>query len=182
MGKKVIIIGGGVAGMTAAHELAERGGFDVVVYELRNIPGGKARSIRTGGDGPDRQGLPGEHGFRFFPGFYKHIPDTMRRIPLGDGNTVFENLTQSTRIEIALGDGAPELISPAQFPRSVQEGELAVRAGWAYATQLAIALGDQIHFAELLCRLLSASERRRFEEYENESWWDFSGAQQRSMG
>ena len=38
MAKKVIIIGGGVAGMTAAHELGARG-FDVVVYELRNIAG-----------------------------------------------------------------------------------------------------------------------------------------------
>lgn len=188
MGRKVIIIGGGVAGMTAAHELAARDGFDVVVYELRDIPGGKARSIRTDGDralaGQLRRdgGLPGEHGFRFFPGFYKHIPDTMRRIPLGGGHTVFENLTQSTRIEIARGDGAPELISPAQFPRSPREGELAFRAGWAYATQLGIPLGDQMHFAELLCRLLSACKRRRFDEYENESWWDFSGAQQRSVG
>ena len=182
MGKKVIIIGGGVAGMTAAHELAARDGFDVVVYELRNIPGGKARSVRTGADGPSGHGLPGEHGFRFFPGFYKHVPDTMRRIPFGDGQTAFENLTQSTRIEIARGGETLALISPAQFPRSVQEGELALRAGWAYATQLAIPLGDQMHFAELLCRLLSACERRRFDEYENESWWDFSGAQQRSPG
>src|SRR5439155_3858467 len=67
---RVIVIGGGVAGMTAAHELAGRG-FDVVVYELRPIPGGKARSMDaipgTGG----RRALPGEHGFRFFPGFYK---------------------------------------------------------------------------------------------------------------
>ena len=29
----------------------------------------------------DRADLPAEHGFRFFPGFYRHLPDTMRRIP-----------------------------------------------------------------------------------------------------
>ena len=28
-----------------------------------------------------RADLPAEHGFRFFPGFYRHLPDTMRRIP-----------------------------------------------------------------------------------------------------
>jgi uncharacterized protein with NAD-binding domain and iron-sulfur cluster len=179
---KVIVIGGGVAGMTAAHELAARDGFDVVVYELRNIPGGKARSIRHGADSPGGHGLPGEHGFRFFPGFYKHVPDTMGRIPIGDGHTVFENLTQSTRIEIAREGGAHTLITPAQFPRSLQEGELALRAAWAYATQLAIPVADQIHFLELLGRLLSACEQRRFEEYENESWWDFAGAQRRSAG
>ena len=44
MPKKVIILGGGVGGMSAAHELAERG-FDVEVYEKQYIPGGKARSI-----------------------------------------------------------------------------------------------------------------------------------------
>lgn len=42
--KKVAILGGGVAGLSAAHELIERG-FDVAVYESKTIPGGKARSI-----------------------------------------------------------------------------------------------------------------------------------------
>ncbi|MCA9498968.1 MAG: NAD(P)-binding protein, partial [Nitrospira sp.] len=42
--KKVIILGGGVGGMSAAHELIERG-FEVEVYARQNIPGGKARSI-----------------------------------------------------------------------------------------------------------------------------------------
>ena len=34
--KKVIIIGGGVAGMSAAHELVERG-FEVEVYEKKKF-------------------------------------------------------------------------------------------------------------------------------------------------
>src|SRR5437773_2345920 len=41
--KRVAVLGGGMAGLTAAHELAERG-FQVTVYE-RNALGGKARSI-----------------------------------------------------------------------------------------------------------------------------------------
>ncbi|SLJ81199.1 amine oxidase [Mycobacteroides abscessus subsp. abscessus] len=76
------MLGGGVAGLTAAHELAERG-FEVTVYERRAL-GGKARSIPVPGTAAGgRPELPGEHGFRFFPGFYQHIPDTMRRIPFG---------------------------------------------------------------------------------------------------
>ena len=47
---KVIVLGGGVAGMSAAHELAERD-FEVVVYETRPIPGGKARSMPVPGSG-----------------------------------------------------------------------------------------------------------------------------------
>ena len=78
---RVAIFGGGMGGLCAAHELVERG-FQVDIYERRNIWGGKARSYGVDGTGTDgRADLPGEHGFRFFPGFYKHIPDTMSRIP-----------------------------------------------------------------------------------------------------
>jgi uncharacterized protein with NAD-binding domain and iron-sulfur cluster len=70
MPTKVIILGGGVAGMSAAHELIERG-FAVEIYEHRSIPGGKARSAPAARsvDTPGHQPLPGEHGFRFFPRF-----------------------------------------------------------------------------------------------------------------
>jgi uncharacterized protein with NAD-binding domain and iron-sulfur cluster len=176
--KKVIIIGGGVAGMTAAHELGARG-FDVVVYELRNIPGGKARSFKNPSSDPAVHNCPGEHGFRFFPGFYKHIPDTMSRIPLPGGRTVLDNLTQSTRIEVAR-EGAPPMIQPAQFPRSAGEVELDLKTAWMFETQLGLTVGDQIHFSDLMGKLLCACERRRFEQFENESWWDFSGASSRS--
>jgi uncharacterized protein with NAD-binding domain and iron-sulfur cluster len=86
MPTRVIVLGGGVAGMSAAHELVERG-FDVVVLERRDIAGGKARSVPViddapgtsghqlvdGGTAPIEHRVPGEHGFRFFPGFYKHV-------------------------------------------------------------------------------------------------------------
>ena len=42
--------------------------------------------------------LPGEHGFRFFPGFYKHVIDTMRRMPSFDGRTAADHLVPTTRI------------------------------------------------------------------------------------
>ena len=180
MTTRVIVIGGGVAGMTVAHELAERDGFEVVVYEQRSIPGGKARSIDAQGQQTGVTGLPGEHGFRFFPGFYRHVTDTMSRIPFGQ-NRVLDNLRQSTRIEIAQ-HGRRALISTAQFPRSPREWELALRFGWAYFTQLGIPVSDQLHFYELLGKLLCACEARRFGEFEYESWWQFSGAEQRSEG
>jgi uncharacterized protein with NAD-binding domain and iron-sulfur cluster len=70
----VRIFGGGIAGLTVAHELACREGFEVIVHEPRADFGGKARS-------QFHDGLPGEHGFRFFPGWYLHVTDIMRRIP-----------------------------------------------------------------------------------------------------
>src|SRR5918997_6709906 len=102
MADRVIVLGGGVAGLSAAHELIERG-FEVVVLETRSEPGGKARSFPFPGSGSEgRPPLPGEHGFRFFPGFYRHLPDTMRRIPYGpDGGNVFKNLVTATEVQIA---------------------------------------------------------------------------------
>ena len=52
MVKKVAILGGGVAGMSAAHELITRG-YEVSVYEFKTIPGGKARSMPFVGSGVD---------------------------------------------------------------------------------------------------------------------------------
>lgn len=44
MSARVAVLGGGVGGLSAAQELAERG-FEVEVYERRPVFGGKARSI-----------------------------------------------------------------------------------------------------------------------------------------
>src|SRR5919205_109494 len=102
---RVAVLGGGVGGLSAAHELAERG-FTVSVYEKRAAPGGKARSYPT----PD--GFPAEHGFRFFPAFYRHLPDTMKRIPVG-GETVFDRLVGTDRTMLARAGGRAEVIGPS---------------------------------------------------------------------
>ncbi|WP_158943039.1 FAD-dependent oxidoreductase [Granulicella sp. S190] len=46
-GKKVIILGGGIAGMTAAYEL-RKAGFDCTILEARNRPGGRNWTVRDG--------------------------------------------------------------------------------------------------------------------------------------
>lgn len=98
--KKVAILGGGVAGLSAAHELIVRG-YDVSVYECKSIPGGKARSMPYAGSGKGgRRDLPGEHGFRLFPRFYRHVIDTLKRIPY-ENKTVYDNLMEVTRLDIA---------------------------------------------------------------------------------
>ncbi|MFE6921802.1 FAD-dependent oxidoreductase [Nocardia sp. NPDC057663] len=83
-GRTVAVFGAGPAGLTAAHELAERG-FAVTVYERLGAAGGKCRSIFSD------QALPSEHGFRSFFGFYHNLPDTLRRIPFrGNRNGVHD--------------------------------------------------------------------------------------------
>src|SRR5688572_14322686 len=117
--KGVAILGGGIGGMSAAHELAQRG-FEVTVFEAGSVPGGKARSIFIPGTGTEgRRDLPGEHGFRFFPSFYKHLPDTMKRIPY-DGRTVLDNLVPTSRTMIALENGV-DIEVPTRFPSIIEE-------------------------------------------------------------
>jgi uncharacterized protein with NAD-binding domain and iron-sulfur cluster len=112
-GKRVAVLGGGVSGLSAAHELAERG-YAVTVYEYYDILGGKARSMPVPGTGSGgRKPLPGEHGFRFFPGFYRNLPDTMRRIPFpGNANGVHGNLRGATEELFARSSGRPDLHFP----------------------------------------------------------------------
>src|SRR5215470_98606 len=101
MPQTIAILGAGVAGLSAAHELIERG-FDVRVVERKPVMGGKARSIPVPNSAVQgRKPLPGEHGFRFFPGFYKHVTDTMRRIPYGANGNAYDNLTVATRMMLA---------------------------------------------------------------------------------
>ena len=99
-GKRVAVLGGDMAGLAAAHELVERG-FKVDVYERKAL-GGKARSIpvaHTARGG--RKPLPGEHGFRFFPGFYRHVVDTMERIPSTEGVTAAGHLVPTARCALS---------------------------------------------------------------------------------
>jgi uncharacterized protein with NAD-binding domain and iron-sulfur cluster len=176
---RVAILGGGVAGLTTAHELAERG-FEVVVLEARDIPGGKARSLPVPDSGTgDRKDLPAEHGFRFFPGFYQHLPDTMRRIPDGTG-TVLDNLVGSTRILFARADGQNEIVAGAHLPESLEDLRVLSRFLFAVLTQLGIPPHEQPVLMERLLTLLTSCDERRFEQWELQGWWEFVGAEQRS--
>jgi len=86
--KRVVhIFGAGIAGLTVAHELAERG-YKVYVYEASLQPGGKAATqypwLKLG---KVWRPMPAEHGFRLFPSFYTHVIDTMSRIPFDRNHT-----------------------------------------------------------------------------------------------
>ena len=176
---RVAILGGGVAGLTAAHELAERG-FEVVVLEARDLPGGKARSLPVPGSAAGgRKDLPAEHGFRFFPGFYQHLPDTMRRIPDG-GGTVFDNLTGATRILFAQAGGRNELVAAAHLPESLEDLAVLSRFLFDVLTRLGIPPNEHAVLMERLLTLLTSCDERRYEQWELQPWWEFIAAERRS--
>lgn len=180
--RKVVILGGGIAGMTAAHELIERG-FEVEVYERNTIyPGGKARSVdvpNTNSQDPDLF-LPGEHGFRFFPGFYKHIIDTLKRIPFqtSDGKWqkggCFGNLTHTTRILLARYNKQP-IETLANFPRKLKDWVLVFRT-MTHGVNSGLTKKEKLFFVKKLLQLMCSSIERRFAEYEQIGWWEYMEA------
>jgi uncharacterized protein with NAD-binding domain and iron-sulfur cluster len=176
---RVAILGGGVGGLTAAHELAERG-FEVVVLESRELPGGKARSLPVPGSATGgRHDLPAEHGFRFFPGFYQHIPDTMRRIPAG-GKSVLERLTGAERILLAQAGGHNEILAPAHAAETVDDLAVLSRFLLAVMTGLGMTPADHAWLMDRLLTLLTSCDERRYEQWELVSWWVYIEAEQRS--
>lgn len=159
----VAVLGGGIGGLSAAHELAERR-FDVTVYEANERMGGKARSIPI----DDSEGaILGEHGFRFFPGFYRHVTDTMARIPYRD-RTVADNLVSTSESLLARATGE-EVVARTATPRTVGE--------WREALQPPTSEGlpprEAAVLGERLLALLTSCDARREDDLEYRSWWEF---------
>ena len=175
MTERVAVLGGGVAGLTAAHELAERG-FAVTVYEARDRLGGKARSLPVPGSGTDGRGdLPAEHGFRFFPGFYRHVPDTMRRIGV-DGH-----LVGAERVLLAQARRAQRAADARASARVARGLRARHRASCSRPRRsLGIPPHETACFVERLLTLLTSCDERRLGQWELQSWWSFVGAEQRS--
>ncbi len=168
----VAILGGGTAGLSAAHELAERG-FKVKVYEKQaELVGGKSRSMPVLGSGVDgREDLPGEHGFRFFPRFYRHIVDTMARIPFGDNaNGVAGNLVDTTRTLFAQRE-YPDIYNITKFPNSLNELRLAITS--FSAEQMGITQKELDAYVAKLWQTFTSCDERIDNEYEKVSTWDF---------
>ncbi|MGP3982572.1 hydroxysqualene dehydroxylase [Streptomyces sp. KR80] len=174
-GRRVAVLGGGIGGLTAAHELAERG-FEVTVYERKEL-GGKARSIPvpgTGGGG--RSDLPGEHGFRFFPGFYQNIPETMSRIPYpGNSQGTADNLVAGERIMACWNGEAYYLptsaTAPENFtPQALQDYFRTILQGLRNVPAQDIAL-----FASKVVAFLASGPKRRMGQWENTGYADFVG-------
>ena len=182
----VAVLGGGMGGLAAAHELAERG-FAVTVYEHKAL-GGKSRSIPatdlpvSGG----RKPLPGEHGFRFFPGFYHHVPDTMRRIPFeGNAGGVRDNLVTAPTAVISL-TGQEDLTIPFGFsdqtPRAITPQNLTDSLIGSLKVGRKVPPHELAIFVQRLMVFFTSCPERRFGQWEMTSWLDFVKAEGKSEG
>jgi len=186
---RVLILGAGVAGMTAAHELMDRG-YAVQVHEQALWPGGKAATqypwIALGG-GSRLYQVPAEHGFRLFPSFYNHLTDTMGRIPFrriqptGLGRayeTVAENLIPTYAASTVRRNMKPRVIPRAygdklgDFLRALDDISSSMHLSEANPN-------DTQRFQLKCLQFITSCHKRRDgvkdHAYGNMTWWDFLG-------
>lgn len=98
MSEKVVILGGGIGGMTVAHELAHcaPGKYEIHVYEQYERLGGMARSSYK-----ERNGyrLPTEYSWRVYGPYYNNLRQIFKQIPINEpGKSVHDNLVDIKEI------------------------------------------------------------------------------------
>jgi hypothetical protein len=133
-----------------------------------------------------RPQLPGEHGYRFFPSYYRHVFDSMRRIPLQaapgrpPGGTVLDNLVALPEIGIFSERGAPFIMSWTPSP----PGAALSRADYnrRNLASLRISSQDLLQFSLRVLRYMTSSSRRRAREMEELSWWEYLEGRESSTG
>ncbi len=187
MSKRTVnVFGAGPAGLAAAHELALRG-YEVTVFDARSRAalGGKCRTQPH--SDPTFGALPGEHGFRFFPAFYWHAPELMRRIPLDASAheprlvTPQTNFARSVRHNLVNSE-FQGIYRPGQtawkLPLAPITGPLAAARILREVVQqfMHVSLRDTAHIVRRFASYLATCEARRDKSYDNVSLWDFVGA------
>jgi len=83
--RKVAIFGGGIAGLSAAHELI-RLGYAVQVYEASGVAGGFFRSARL----PENGNTPSEYSWHGMGPWYHNTFDLMQQIPFDETGSIYE--------------------------------------------------------------------------------------------
>ncbi len=104
--KTVLIVGGGIAGLTVAYELGRSGQFDITVCEQNPELGGKARSLRTAHQQPT------EHAMRVLLASYTCLYRIMEEIKSPDGRCLMDNLRYP---HFSFRDGTNEYKTSAEY-------------------------------------------------------------------
>jgi uncharacterized protein with NAD-binding domain and iron-sulfur cluster len=164
---KVIVIGGGIAGLSAAHHLLRGGVDEIHVYEPSDRVGGKAKNQSVAGE---RGGsYPAEHGFRFFPHFYRHVVDTMRSTPVGAG-TAWDQLVASQDAGVAFDQQLLRIARPAHL----SDAPRFLRSIVDMLSIPGIGMEDALRYARVLLQFATSCRDRRNEEYDRRSWAEFA--------
>ncbi|MFT7304844.1 MAG: hypothetical protein ACI9P7_000102 [Candidatus Azotimanducaceae bacterium] len=119
--------------------------------------------------------MPGEHGYRFFPSFYKNLFEMMRRTPVLDANqietsaTIFDNLVMPPPTTFAdIGKSLKFKLNRHDASKSARRENLKATAEFFGATQK-----DGMMFENRMLKYMSSCQERR-KLYENMSWLEFA--------
>lgn len=121
--------------------------------------------------------VAGEHGYRFFAGFYRHLRDTMKRTPIYDparceftDKTVHDNLVEVKWQAIA----DPQRAYATAFPRKPVHSITELRNVYQRIRRdLGYRPSDILRFMLRILRYMTSSSERRAAHYEDLTWWDF---------
>lgn len=120
--------------------------------------------------------VPAEHGFRFFPSFYRHLFDTMRRTPILTPTpaqrtkpTVFDNLVPAQGLGFARAGKATSFIVP-RHQMSLEETRRILEQ---VLDELGYTAADIARFSLKIFKYMTSSSKRRDAEYEDTSWGEF---------
>jgi hypothetical protein len=124
--------------------------------------------------------VPGEHGYRFFPAFYRHLDDTMGRIPTGvDGMMVVDNLESTTVQGLGigkgeLGNGRPKRPIMVEFGRGMPSSLTQL---WENTMGFVKRVGGTVEDAALfhakITEFITSSSERRRKKYQKTTWSQF---------
>ncbi len=168
---------------------AKEAGFELQIDSTLDVYEQDTKRVRVTFVLPGRGVVPGEHGFRYFPGFYRHLFDTMRRtavLSTGEDRygpvvrSVFDNLvgTEATWLHVPTEPAAAETEGPSgkliRFPRRPPRTPQALMAALqSFVNELGYASSDLTHLSLKLFQYMTTSKERRAAEHEDMTWWEF---------
>ena len=120
--------------------------------------------------------VPGDHGYRFFPSFYRNLDDTMERTPLYDANgdetgqSALSRLKPASEVSIATADGGEPLRLPRRRTRSFEELRTLTKQ---MMEKFGYPAKDIALFQLQLFRFLTMCPERRTADLDGLSWYDY---------
>lgn len=126
--------------------------------------------------------IPGEHGFRFFPSFYRNLFDTMRRTPIPEDKPVYEETPRTVLDNLVpttfLGISTDQSTKPFGLRRRpvISLRELFDQLS-GMMRAFGLSLADVGRFQLKMFQYMTSCVRRRQEQLERKSWADFLEAE-----
>lgn len=129
------------------------------------------------------QVLPGEHGFRFFPGFYRNLFDTMKRVPAFDRfgvenhETAHSHLVPAADPSVSVARGKQALEINYRVIKSLKDLEDLSRFVFE---SVKFTERDVLRLQLRLFRYLTSCKARRIDQCERETFWKYIGGEDKN--